>query len=77
VGFRYFAYEAARDLALTGWVRNRWDGTVEVVAEGPREALEGLLAALARGPRVARVERVDHDWEDATGEFKTFGVRLV
>ena len=77
VGFRYFALEAARDLTLTGWVRNRWDGTVELVAEGPRPAVESLLAALSRGPRSAHVEQVDSQWLDATGEFKAFSIRVL
>jgi acylphosphatase len=59
---------------LKGWVRNRRDGGVEVCAEGDRPKLEDYLAWLRRGPMLARVERVDVTWEEATGEFEDFRV---
>lgn len=74
VGFRYFVLEIARPLKLTGWVRNRIDGTVELLAEGPRGTLENLLAALQQGPRGARVKGIDTDWLSATGEFTEFRI---
>jgi acylphosphatase len=74
VGFRYFVLEAARRLGLNGWVANRYDGSVEVVAEGPEERLESLLARLREGPRSAIVEGVDTSWSAATGEFTGFEV---
>ena len=55
VGYRYFVIDNARSLGLTGWVRNRFDGSVEVLAEGPRAYLEILIDALQQGPRSARV----------------------
>jgi acylphosphatase len=76
VGFRHFVLQAARGLGLTGWVANRHDGTVEVVAEGPEDRLEILLGDLRRGPRSARVESVEASWSDATGEFAEFGVNF-
>jgi len=72
VGFRYFVLDAATAAGVRGWVRNLRDGRVEVVAEGTRSALEALLADVARGPRGARVERVDPTWEAPTGEFERF-----
>jgi acylphosphatase len=75
VGFRYFVLDTAETLGVTGWVRNRWDETVEVTAEGSRAKLEQLLAALERGPRSAFVSRVQSDWLAPTGEFKSFAVR--
>ncbi|MBN2550010.1 MAG: acylphosphatase [Anaerolineales bacterium] len=75
VGFRYFVAENALALGLTGWVRNRWNGAVEVVAEGKRAALEMLLSALQRGPRSAFVTDVSQQWLPATGEFSSFRVR--
>ncbi len=74
VGFRYFVLETAQGLGLTGWVRNRWDDTVEVSAEGPREDLEKLLAALERGPSMSFVSNVRTSWGEATGEYKRFAV---
>jgi acylphosphatase len=74
VGFRYFVLQAARSLRLTGWVANRYDGSVEVLAEGPEERLELLLRELGEGPRSAVVEGVDARWSQATGEFTGFEV---
>ncbi len=74
VGFRWFVMDAAGD-AMTGWVRNLRDGTVEVVAEGPRRPLEGLLEALGRGPAGAYVSGVTYDWEPAGGDLGRFEIR--
>ncbi|NPA31554.1 MAG: acylphosphatase [Chloroflexi bacterium] len=75
VGFRHFVWQQARALGLTGWVRNRRDGSVEVVAEGPRERLDVLLAALYEGPPSAWVRSVEARWAPARGEFAEFTVR--
>ncbi len=75
VNFRAFVVESAFSLGITGWTRNKWDGTVEVVAEGDRARLEKLLAALHQGPRTAMVTKVDVDWQPASGEFSSFHVR--
>lgn len=77
VGFRAFVERTASELALTGWVRNRWEGAVETTAEGPRPALEQFLAALYRGPRSANVTDVDFDWQPGRGEFRDFRVRMT
>lgn len=74
VGFRYFVRDQADALKLTGWVRNTYTGLVEVTAEGPREVLETLLAALRKGPRSAFVTEVQVEWQAYTGEYKTFQV---
>jgi acylphosphatase len=74
VSFRYFVLEKADQLDLTGWVRNRWNGSVEVMAEGKRQNLEHLLLALRKGPPMASVEDVDFEWLTYTGEFNSFGV---
>ncbi len=75
VGFRAFVLRRASGYGLTGWVRNRWDGSVELVAEGPRAALETLLADVKTGPSGSTVDRVETFWEEATSEFRMFGVR--
>jgi acylphosphatase len=75
VYFRSFVQEQAAELGLKGWVRNRWDGSVEVTAEGFRSKLELLLQALHKGPPSAWVEDVDFEWMNATGEFIGFNVR--
>lgn len=72
VGFRVFVQEHATALGLTGWVRNMYSGEVEVVAEGPRSALEALLDKLRTGPRMAYVSEVRKTWQPASGEFLSF-----
>ena len=59
VGFRWFMHDAAAAEGVHGWVRNLADGSVEVVAEGDRESVERLEAAVRRGPAQARVANVD------------------
>jgi len=76
VGFRYFVQREASALGLGGYVRNQWDGSVEVVAEGPRQSLERLLARLWSGPRSAYVQEINATWGAASGEFRFFNVRF-
>lgn len=74
VFFRDWTVETASALGLTGWVRNRDDGSVEALAIGEPSAVERLIAACREGPRLARVDRVTA--EDAEPEtFRTFGRR--
>ena len=68
VGFRWFARVAARRLELSGWVRNRQDGTVEVAASGPQEKLDQFRRQLSRGPDAASVEKLE-DLEPVAGEL--------
>jgi acylphosphatase len=58
VGFRVFTAKTANQLGLAGWVCNRLDGSVELMAEGPAETLQALIHALHRGPNGARVDMV-------------------
>jgi len=74
VGYRYFVYEHASPLGLTGWVRNLQDGRVEVLAEGSTEALESLLTDLKSGPGGSRVSEVKVSWSPASGEFNWFSI---
>jgi acylphosphatase len=75
VGFRFFAERHARQLGLEGYVRNRYDGAVEVEAEGPAPALEQFLSELRHGPRLARVQDVRVNWSPYRGDLGPFGVR--
>jgi acylphosphatase len=75
VNFRYFTQQRARQLGLGGYVRNLWDGNVEVVAEGSKDDLNELIAFLHVGPRAAIVTEVDAWWPAPTGGFDRFEVR--
>ncbi len=61
VGFRFFAESAAREARITGWVRNRHDGTVETVAEGEAEDVRRYLDRLRAGPIGSRVTALDEE----------------
>lgn len=74
VAFRFFAEKRAAELGLTGWVRNLYDGRVEITAEGPRNRLETFLDHMKAGPRMARIDRAQVTWSDYTGEFPDFRV---
>lgn len=77
VGFRYYVLECANRLELKGWVRNRFNGTVELVAEGPQSRLDNLIVDLERGSRSSNVTRVDQQISAASGEFARFGIRAT
>ena len=64
VGYRWFVAHHARQLGLAGSVRNLWDGTVEVEAEGERSMLEVLIRELRIGPRSARVTDLRIEWQE-------------
>jgi len=68
---------AAGDLGLRGWVRNRRDGSVEIVAEGKKEKLSELLRVLQRGSRSSTVVEVKEQWLENSGEFHGFSVRAT
>jgi acylphosphatase len=74
VGFRFHTVDAAVALGLTGWVANRYDDSVEVVAEGPHVQLQQLLEMLQHGPSMARVDHVQHEFLPATQKFKRFSI---
>ena len=74
VGFRASCARQANALGVTGWVRNRADGSVEIVAEGPRQSLEALVAFARRGPPGACVDHVEVYWLPAQGQFGLFEV---
>jgi acylphosphatase len=77
VMYRDFTCRSARALGLIGEVTNLRDGTVRVIAEGPRERLEKLLAKLHNGSWLARVEDVKAAWFAGTGSYRTFTITYV
>ncbi|MEN9413472.1 MAG: hypothetical protein RLZZ342_559 [Candidatus Parcubacteria bacterium] len=75
VMFRDFVTRKARRLGIGGWVRNIPDGTVELVAQGERPALERLLSKLHRGPLLARVDAVSPEFRPAGEPLGRFEIR--
>jgi acylphosphatase len=73
VGFRKATRRKARDLKLTGWVRNLADGQVEIVVEGEKD-LQLFIDWLAEGSRMARVEKIEIQTEESLGEFSDFQI---
>ncbi len=72
VFFRAAAQREARRLGLTGWAKNRLDGSIELLAEGEEDAVRELTHWSQHGPSVARVDHVDVRWRGYTGEFFEF-----
>ena len=74
VFFRNHTQEMASKLGVTGWVKNRRDGSVEAVFEGDRDRVDQMIQWCHRGPSEARVTKVHSAWENYTGEFEDFSV---
>lgn len=75
VFFRSSMRDEAYRLGVKGWVRNLPDGSVEAVVEGPEDKVMKLIRWANVGPPLARVERVEVEWEEYRGEFKDFRIR--
>lgn len=73
VGFRFYMERKARELGITGWVRNRRDGSVESVVQGSAQAVEAVIAWARQGPSSAVVAEVKIS--EGEGEFAGFEVR--
>ena len=73
--FRSYALGFAKSIGLTGWVKNTPDGGVEIVAEGEKDDLEKIIEWSKTGPKYAEVEKINVDWQEATGEFTDFNIR--
>ena len=74
VFFRASTEAIAKRLGLTGWVKNRADGAVEIHAEGEEDRLRELVVWSERGPNAARVEKVDVRFHDFAGELSDFRI---
>jgi acylphosphatase len=74
VFYRAWTQERARELGLTGWVRNLPDGRVEWLAQGDRTKLLELERLSHRGPPSAHVEAVDSEWLEADEDWKDFRI---
>ena len=77
VFFRAETQRAAGQFGVNGWVRNKPDGSVEAVVEGPELDVISLVNWCRTGPPLARVDRVDVSWETFQDEFATFDIRYA
>ena len=75
VMFRDFVQRKARKLGLKGWVRNHTNGTVEVVAEGEENNLKKIIKLCYNGPILAKVQKVEIEWEKKSGQFDKLEIR--
>ena len=74
VFFRWHTKEEADKHGVKGWVRNLPDGRVEALLEGEKEAVEAVIEFCRRGPPLARVEKVEVQWEPYKGEYEKFRI---
>ncbi len=74
VFFRAHTRDTALSLGLRGWVKNLPDGRVEAVFEGEDDALNKMVSWCHKGPAAARVDDVEVEWEEPTGEFEDFSI---
>lgn len=76
VGFRYHAHYFATERNLTGWVKNLIDGTVEIVAEGPKADIQAFLIWAKKGPANARVTQVNARMLDPLDDLPEFRIAV-
>ena len=76
VGFRWFMERTAQKLGVRGWVKNRFDGSVEIEAEGSESDLQALIKEVHIGPRSASVKGVSVEWKSYTGQYHSFEITM-
>ncbi|MCM8766647.1 MAG: acylphosphatase [Candidatus Omnitrophica bacterium] len=76
VGFRWYAQRIGKKTGVNGWVKNLFDGRVEIVVEGDEERLERFLQELKEGYLGENIRKIEKFEEEYTGEFKSFEIRF-
>ena len=74
VYFRAATQREAKRLGVTGWVKNKPDGAVEIMAEGDEDTIKEIIAWAHHGPSAARVDQIDVRWRSYTGEYADFRI---
>ncbi len=74
VSYRWYTQRKAQELALTGWVRNLWDGRVEAIFEGQEKQVRQVVGWCYTGAPSARVDNVEVNYEAPTGDFNHFRI---
>ncbi|MBI9046851.1 MAG: acylphosphatase [Anaerolineaceae bacterium] len=75
VGFRYYTLTEAKKLSLSGWVRNTWDGKVEILVEGSQNLLQLFINRIRQGPSSSFVSDVKINWQEESGKFRNFDIK--
>jgi acylphosphatase len=75
IGFRFTAERIALSLGITGWVKNLFNGKVEIVAEADEKKIDKFLEEI-NSSFSNYIQNQDLDWQEATGEFKNFGIKF-
>ena len=75
VGFRWYVARKAQVMGLAGYVRNLYDGNVEIEAEGDRSLLEELIGDVKVGPRSAQVTNLRIEWQEPRRDATHFEIR--
>ena len=75
VSYRWFVFDVANTLNLSGWVRNLPDTRVEAVFEGNREVIEKAILKCRQGPPASRVADIDVTWENGFEGLPDFEIR--
>ena len=75
VMYRDSTQRKAKKLGLVGWVGNKPDGTVKIIVEGEERKLEKLIDWCYNGPMLAKVNKIDIEWEKITGQFDKFEIK--
>jgi acylphosphatase len=76
VGFRFFVRVQAARYGVKGWVRNRADGSVEILAEGDRDTLLEFMETVREGPRFGRVSDLDVEWVEPFRDYTSFNIEF-
>jgi len=74
VCFRMETQRTAKRIGVLGWVKNRFDGTVEAVFEGDKKQVDQIIEWCRKGPSLSVVSNLEITWEPFTGEFKNFDI---
>ena len=74
VCFRMETQRAAKRIGVSGWVKNRFDGTVEAVFEGDKNQVDQIIEWCGKGPSLSVVSNLEIDWESFSGEFRDFDI---
>lgn len=75
VFFRQFTKNTAQELGIVGYARNLPDSCVQVLAEGPKQSIDVFIQRLRVGPPLSRVDSLDVEWKQPSGEFTSFVIR--